>query len=170
MKRRIRIRRAEIRDVDAIASLLTPFAQRQIILPRSRDDIYQHLQEFLVADIEEAPVASAALHIYAANLAEIRSLVVAEEHQGMGIGRILVRACERWGKELGVTGVFALTYAPEFFVRLGYTVTPKESLPHKIWTACIHCGKFADCDETAVRKSLVPSQMLGRKSKRTRSG
>ncbi len=138
-----------------MASLLAPFAAQQIILPRSRDDIFQHLQEFMVATIDDGIAGTAAVHVYGSNLAEIRSLVVAPGHQGLGIGRSLVQACERWGATLGVESMFALTYAPDFFVRLGYSVVPKESLPHKIWTVCIHCRKFTHCDEIAVSKNLA---------------
>jgi len=151
---RIRIRMAEVRDVDAIAALLAPFAARQVILPRSRDDIYQHLQEFLVATFNGAIAGAAAMHIYGSNLAEIRSLVVTVGHQGSGVGSLLVEACEKWAAGLGVACIFALTYVPDFFVRMGYARVPRESLPHKIWTVCVHCTRFTDCDEIAVRKRL----------------
>ena len=55
---------------------------------------------------------------------------------------------------LGVARIFALTYVPGFFARLGYAQVPKETLPHKVWTVCVHCDKFADCDELAVEKRL----------------
>ena len=37
---------------------------------------------------------------------------------------------------------------------MGYQVVPKENLPHKIWTACIHCEKFSNCDEFAMVKNI----------------
>jgi len=150
----LKIRPAGIEDVEAIVGLLTPFAEQQLILPRPRDDIYQHLQEFLVAEYDGVVAGAAAMHIYTSKLAEIRSLVVDGSHQGRGIGRLLVEACEKWGAGLGVVNIFALTYVPDFFVGMGYERVPKESLPHKIWTVCIHCAKFADCDEIAVQKRL----------------
>jgi len=145
---------AEVDDVDAIAALLKPFAEQEIILPRSNDDIFQHLQEFVVACFDGDLAGVAAMHIYGSNLAEVRSLVVCDDMQGRGIGRLLVEACETWGAGLGVACIFALTYVPEFFSRFGYEQVPKESLPHKVWTVCVHCSKFADCDEVAVQKRL----------------
>jgi len=59
---------------------------------------------------------------------------------------------------LGLEKVFALTYVTEFFGHLGYSVVRKESLPHKIWTACIHCEKFTNCDEVAVEKRLATTE------------
>jgi len=150
----ISIRAAEASDVDDIHRLLQPYSEQDIILPRSKDDIFQHLQEFIVAQYDGVFAGAAAMHIYASNLAEVRSLAVVAELQRHGIGRLLVEGCETWAAGLGVARIFALTYLPDFFVSMGYERVPKESLPHKIWTVCIHCDKFADCDETAVHKNL----------------
>ena len=140
--------------MDLIHQLLLPFAKAQRILPRSRDEIFEHLQEFVVALYDGELAGVAAMHIYASNLAEVRSLVVDEAHHGLGIGRLLVEACEKWGAGLGLACIFALTYVPDFFTRMGYEQVLKESLPHKIWTVCIHCEKFSHCDEIAVQKRL----------------
>ncbi len=154
MPHHISIRAAEAGDVDAIYRILLPFAEKHLILPRSRDDIFEHLQEFKVAVYDSALAGVAAMHIYGSNLAEVRSLVVDEGHHGLGIGRLLVEACEKWGAGLGVACIFALTYVPDFFLQLGFERVAKESLPQKIWTVCIHCEKFSHCDEIAVQKRL----------------
>ncbi len=159
MPHRIQIRMARVDDVDAIEALLKPFAERNIILARSRDNLFQHLQEFAVALFNEGPseaelVGVVAMHIYGSNLAEVRSLVVRDDMHGLGIGRLLVEASEKWGMRLGVARIFALTYVPDFFSKIGYVSVPRESLPHKVWTVCVHCKKFADCDEIAVEKRL----------------
>jgi len=151
---RISIRAAEAGDVEAIYQILHPFAEKHLILPRTRDNIFQHLQEFVVAIYDGDVAGVAAMHIYGSNLAEVRSLAVAEGHQGLGIGRLLVEACEKWVAGLGVACIFALTYVPEFFTRRGFGPVPKESLPQKIWTVCVHCEKFSHCDEIAVQKRL----------------
>ena len=160
--RRICIRSAAAGDVRAIHGLLAPFAAKSIILERSEDDIFQHLQEFLVAEYDGATVGAVAMHVYGENLAEIRSLVVDPAYQKHGLGRLLVEGCEQWLTGLGVGQVFALTYVDGFFVRQGYEIVSKESLPHKIWTVCVHCSRFADCDEVAVQKrlSLAPVQAI----------
>ena len=154
MPHSIEIRMARTDDVDAIHALLSPFAERNVILPRTRDDIFQHLQEFAVARFDDEIVGVTAMHIYGSNLAEIRSLVVREDMHGRGIGRLLVEAAEKWALQLRVARIFALTYVPGFFTGLGYATVPKESLPHKVWTVCVHCEKFSDCNELAVEKRL----------------
>jgi len=151
---RICIRSAAATDVKLIHDLLAPLAANSIILERDEDDIFQHLQEFLVADYDGHMVGAVAMHVYGENLAEIRSLVVEPAYQQHGIGRLLVEGCEQWLAGLGVGQVFALTYVSSFFSRLGYEIVSKESLPHKIWTVCVHCSRFADCDEVAVQKKL----------------
>ena len=95
-----------------------------------------------------------ALHICWDDLAEIRSLAVQEEDQNKGIGAKLVRACMKESKVLGVKRVFALTYEPDFFEGLAFKRVDKTVLPHKIWTDCLKCVKFPDCDETAVVRDL----------------
>jgi amino-acid N-acetyltransferase len=61
-----------------------------------------------------------------------------------------VEACLKEARSLGVRRVFALTYKPEFFKKLGFQVTDKSKLPQKIWSDCIKCVKFPECDEVAV--------------------
>jgi len=148
------IRSAEVRDVDAMDALLRPFAAQKIVLLRDKDDLFEHLQEFIVVEYDGILIGTAALHVYASHIAEIRSLVVDMNHQGKQLGKKLVQACEHNAAQLGVRTVFALTYVDDFFTRMDYQIVPKESLPHKVWTVCIHCDKFAACDEIAVVKQL----------------
>jgi len=150
----IQIRSATVDDVEAIYQLLLPYAEHDIILLRDRDNIFQHLQEFLVAGVDGEIAGAVCAHIYSENLAEVRSLAVRPDQQQQGIGQMLVEGCEQWLKSLGVSKVFALTYVTDFFIKQGYSIVSKESLPHKIWTVCIHCSRFADCDEIAVEKRL----------------
>jgi len=154
MPHRIIVRMAEADDVEQMYQMLLPYSEKKIVLPRTRDSLFQHLQEFVIAEYDGKLVGLAALHVYQANLAEVRSLVVDDDHQGMGIGRLLVEACEKVAAGLGLEKVFALTYVTGFFGHMGYNVVQKESLPHKIWTVCIHCEKFTNCDEVAMAKQL----------------
>jgi len=159
---RIRIRSAAAGDVEAIHALLKPFAEKDIILLRDKDNIFQHLQEFLVAEYDGRLAGVVCVHVYGENLAEVRSLVVNPEYQKHGVGRLLVEGCEQWAAELGVAKLFALTYVTGFFLKLGFRIVSRESLPHKVWTVCVHCARFADCDELAVEKVLadVPIQPM----------
>ncbi|HID37613.1 MAG TPA: N-acetyltransferase [Ghiorsea sp.] len=134
--------------------LMLPFMLDKTLITRDQDDIFEHLQEFIIAFKGDALVGVTALHVYDSNLAEVRSLVVSPKAQRMSIGHKLVKACEDMGKQLGVTRIFALTYIDKFFIEQGYTIVAKESLPQKVWTVCIHCPKFSHCDEIAMVKNI----------------
>jgi amino-acid N-acetyltransferase len=147
------LRRARIADVPGIAALVGRFAGPGEVLPRTTEDVYQTVREWVVAEQEGQILGCGSLVVLWADLAEIRSLVVAPEVQGTGIGRGLVRALMAQAAELEIPQVFALTRQTGFFLKLGFRVVPRENLPHKIWRDCISCIKFVGCDEVAVVKN-----------------
>jgi amino-acid N-acetyltransferase len=144
------IEKARIGDPPQIVALVNEYADRQLMLPRSLNDIYESLRDFFVCRLEGRVVGCAALHVSWSGLGEIRSLAVGEEHTGEGIGQRLVQSCLDEAEELGMHRVFALTYIPEFFERFGFERYPKDELPHKVWADCLNCPKFPDCDEIAM--------------------
>ena len=99
-------------------------------------------------------VGCVALHVFWEDLAEIRCLAVAEHVQGMGVGRRLVDACWESARELEVTSVFALTNATGFFERCGYHQIDKSELPQRIWSECVRCPSFPNCQEIALIRSV----------------
>ena len=145
------VRQARVADVPGMAALVARFAGRGEILPRNTEDIYTTLREWVVATDETGQIVGCgSLVILWADLAEIRSLVVAPEMQGLGIGRNMVHVLTAQAAELEIPQVFALTRKTGFFLKLGFRVVPRESLPRKIWKDCITCTKFVGCDEVAV--------------------
>jgi amino-acid N-acetyltransferase len=148
------IRKAKLNDIKEIQRLIKVYAPRGGILPRSLSELYDHLRDFFVFARNRKVIGICALHICWDDLAEIRSLAVEEDDQSKGIGATLVKACLEESKLLGVKRVFALTYQPKFFEGLGFERVDKTALPHKIWTDCLKCVKFPDCDETALVKEL----------------
>jgi amino-acid N-acetyltransferase len=146
------IRKAIMSDVKTIQKLLEHYAQKGLLLPRSLSELYSYLRDYyvFVAEGEDIPKGSVALHLCWEDLAEIKSLAVDETHAGQGIGSRLVEACVSEAITLGVYKIFALTYRVSFFTRLGFKVVDKSLLPHKIWADCLQCVKFPECDEIAV--------------------
>jgi len=145
------IRKARIGDVDRIHALVTAHANKELMLPRSRSELYESLRDYFVAEAADGTVvACGGLEISWADLAEIKSLAVDAEHQGRGVGRRIAEACLQEARKLGIPRVFVLTYQVAFFEKLGFEQIPKEELPHKIWKTCINCPKFPDCDEVAL--------------------
>jgi amino-acid N-acetyltransferase len=66
------------------------------------------------------------------------------------LGSRLVEACVAEARQLGVARLMSLTYEKHFFERLGFTVVDRHTLPHKVWSQCIHCAKHDACDEIAM--------------------
>jgi len=149
------IQKPKIADAREIQRLVNTFADEGKLIPRSLSDIYDYWRDFVIFKKPGNPLAGVcALHIYWADLAEIRSLAVATVEQGKGIGEHLIRACIQEAQELEIPQLFVLTYIPSYFERFGFRVVDKSALPQKIWRDCIKCVKFPDCDETALILSL----------------
>ena len=148
------IRKAKISDVKEIQKMVEVYAQKGEMLPRSLSELYDNLRDFFVYEEEGEVAGVCALHISWDDLAEVRSLVVAERHIRKGIGKKLVTACVDEAREFGIKRVFALTYQRAFFEKLGFHEVDKAQLPHKIWGDCIKCSKFPDCDEIAMVMDL----------------
>ena len=144
------VRKACVGDVPAIHALVNEFARRDAMLPVSLTDVYEKLRDFFVADADGAVAGCVALHVVWEDLAEVRSLAVREDLHGQGLGRDLMAACMAEAPGLGVTRVFTLTYVPDFFRRLGFAPVEKDALPHKVWSDCVRCPHFPNCDEVAL--------------------
>jgi amino-acid N-acetyltransferase len=143
-------RKAQIADVKDIQKLLTAYAAKGDMLSRSLSELYESLRDFYVEVDDGRLLGTAALHILWEDLAEVRSVAVAEDAGRKGIGSNLVQACIAEARELGLKRVFCLTYKPEFFGKHGFHLVDKSELPHKVWSDCIKCVKFPDCDENAM--------------------
>jgi len=145
------IRKARMSDVKGIRQLIAEYAKKGDMLPRSLADIYENLRDYFVFEEDGGElVGSAAIHIMWEDLAEVRSLAVREGKMRRGVGTQLVESCISEAIMLGIERVFALTYKPEFFEKLGFHIVDKAELPQKIWTDCLKCSKFPDCDEVAL--------------------
>jgi len=145
-----RVEKAKIQDVPQMHQLINYFADRGEMLARSLSEIYENIRDYFVVKQGEQVIACAALHVCWSDLAEIKSVAVAEDSQQQGIGTQLITACLKEAKELGIPTVFCLTYRPAFFEKFGLSQVDKMELPRKVWTECYRCPKFPDCDEVAL--------------------
>ena len=150
------LRKARISDVKGIHALVDSYAKQGDMLPCALVDLYERVRDFYVYVNDESGklLGVCALHICWEDLGEIRSLAIKEEERMKGIGKQMALACLEEAALLGLKRVFALTYKPDFFSRLGFKEIDKGTLPHKIWGDCIKCSKFPDCDETAMMVEL----------------
>ncbi len=146
----MKIRKARITDVKHIQKFVNEFAKREEMLPRALNELFEGLRDFVICEDNGIIKGVCALRILWEDLAEIRSLAVKETDQRQGIGKSLVRKCLKEAVDLGIRRVFALTYQPDFFKKIGFKEIDKAKLPQKIWGDCLKCPKFPECDEHAV--------------------
>ncbi|HCE42415.1 MAG TPA: N-acetyltransferase [Lentisphaeria bacterium] len=147
---KIQIRSAGKKDVEPICRLLSQYASRKLVLPRSQDEISRHVRNFCVAEKNGRVIGCCAFRDYGCGLFEIRSLAVSPRSVGSGTGSRLVDfMIDRLvGKDK--VKIFALTTSAGFFHRFGFRTVEKDMFPQKIWSDCSKCPKLNDCDEEAV--------------------
>ena len=148
------IRKAKVTDVKKIQKLINYYAKRDKMLPRSLNELYENIRDFVVYADGAKVCGCCALHIDWEDLSEIKSLAVMPAKAGTGVGKKLLEECLREAKALKIKKVFALTYVPGFFKIFGFRIVDKAKLPHKIWSECIKCVYFPGCKEIAVMKEL----------------
>ena len=148
------VARATVHDAEAIHRLVNFWAARGDMLPRTMGETYENLRDFFVVREDGEAVACGALHITWADLAELKSVAVAEDRQSAGYGSMIVRASIEEGRALGLDRIFALTYRPGFFERLGFQQVDVMTLPRKVWNECYRCPKFPGCNEIAMTLEL----------------
>jgi amino-acid N-acetyltransferase len=149
------IRKAKITDIKQIQALINGFAKKDLMLPRSLNELYENIRDFWVFESEKKIAGCAAVHISWDDLVEIKSVAVDSRFQKKGLGRSLILSCLKEAMELGAKKVFVLTYKPAFFQKFGFKRIKHDDLPHKIWAECINCPKFPDCQEIALIKVIA---------------
>ena len=150
----LKIKKATVKDVKTIHSLINRYAKMDEMLPRSLNEIYENIRDFFVCSDNGNTVSVSALHVLWEDIAEIKSVAVSKEYQRKGVGKRLIEHCLKEAKSLGIKKVFALTYNPAFFIGSGFKEIDKNELPQKVWGDCLKCHKFPDCDEVAVIKKI----------------
>jgi amino-acid N-acetyltransferase len=150
------IRKATIKDIKVIHALLSDYGGQGQLLSRPFSELYDHVRDFFVFEVPgtKAVGGCGALQFCWEDLAEIRSLAVVKEYQGQNIGHLLVQAAIDEARTYAIKKLFTLTYRPDFFKRFDFSIIDRSELPLKIWSDCISCVKFPDCDETAMMLSL----------------
>jgi len=154
---RVVVEKAGMADALQIHDLINEFARRGDMLPRTVAEVYENLRDFFVVRDGHRVLACVALHILWEDLAEVRSLSVKEDEQAQGLGALLVQACLEEARDIGLRTVFALTFRPGFFEKLGFRQADVMTLPRKVWNECYRCPKFPNCDEIAMVLDVEPA-------------
>ena len=156
-----RIRAATLRDAEKIFALVS--LNSDMLVPRSLGNVVESVDRFVIAEAEGEMVGCASYQIHPeignaeAATVEIVSVAVKSMFRKRGIGRLLVEAIVANVKRFNPREVLVLTFAPEFFRKLGFSETPKTEVMHKLYTGCINCTKHADpftCPEIAMKRAV----------------
>ena len=150
------VRKAAMRDIPALLELINSYAAEGIMLPRTEFEISENIRDFTVTYAGSQLLGCAALHFYTPAFAEIRSLAVGRHAKGRGVGILLTEALEMEAINNDLQAIFAFTYVPDFFRKLGFKEVDRGLLPLKVWKDCLTCSKFQCCEEIAVMKTLTP--------------
>lgn len=145
-----------MKDVAVLLELINHYASQGIMLPRTEFEMVESIRDFTVIGDGNRLKACGALHFYTPTTGEVRSVAVDPDAKSHGIGRMLVQALEQEARECELETLFAFTYVPGFFRKLGYMDVDRSELPLKAWKDCMHCPKYRDqcCDELAMVKYL----------------
>jgi amino-acid N-acetyltransferase len=150
----VQCRRAKIQDVESLYKLIQMYAEKGIMLPRSKDMLIELIDTFVVAIVEGQIVGCGSLSKLGQDLVEVRSLGISDGFKGLGLGRKLVDQLIEEARLQKVSKVMALTYEVAFFEKIGFSVVPKHIFPEKVWRDCVNCPKQYCCDEIAVMRRL----------------
>lgn len=117
-----KVRAARTSDIDAILAIRRPLEGSAVLLGHEKVSFFEAVTEFVVAvDNTDTVIGAGALHVMWEDLAEVRSVVVAENHRSAGVGRLIIEALMRKAAELGIKRVFCLTFETEFFSKFGFS-------------------------------------------------
>ena len=130
-----------------------------MLLPRAEEEIRRNISHFLVHKIEGRVVSCVALERYGSDLAEIRSLAVVPEMHGRGVGAGLLEFVLAEARRREIARVFAVTHAPDFFLRRGFAAVSRQSLTEKIERDCRGCPKRRTCNLVAVVATIMPERI-----------
>jgi amino-acid N-acetyltransferase len=155
----VRVRKAAMRDIPRMLSLVNSYAANGVMLPRTEFEMSENIRDFSVAYDADVLVGCGALHFYTPVTGEVRSLAVLPQSTQLGVGRAIVEALEAEARENDLESIFAFTYVPQFFGKLGFREVERGELPLKVWKDCLRCPKFQSCDEIAVVKRLRNSKI-----------
>jgi len=119
--------------VRAIRDIVAPLVLERRIVAKEGVAYYEGLQEFRVVEVDGVVVGCGALHVMWEDLAEVRTLAVADRYLGRGAGSALLRDLLDDARRLGVQRVFCLTFETDFFARHGFVAIEGQAVTAEVY-------------------------------------
>jgi N-acetylglutamate synthase-like GNAT family acetyltransferase len=128
-----RVLRANETDIPSIVSLNNRYVPQGLTLERNEAFVYSHLADYrVIRDADGGIVACVALDEYSPSVAEIISLAVTQDEQGLGHGKALIRAAEQLARRRGCTELFSVSFSDDLFLACGFERASLTDYPEKI--------------------------------------
>jgi amino-acid N-acetyltransferase len=126
------IRKALKKDARAIHTLIHAGMESDELMRRTKADIERQIEDFYLFEVDRAPVACVALHVYPQEQkAELACLYVDSRFDNQGIGLKLSQFVEEKARVAGIPMLYCLsTQAVNYFVqKCGFQVGSPDDLP-----------------------------------------
>ncbi|NQX12663.1 amino-acid N-acetyltransferase [Microbacteriaceae bacterium VKM Ac-2855] len=132
------VRRARTSDVPFIQEVCEPYVQQRILLGKDRVVFYGAVQEFRIAeDGNGNRIGCGALHVMWEDLAEVRTLAVAPEWHGSGVGHTIIERLENDARKLGISRLFCLTFEVDFFTKHGFVPIEEKIVDPEVYAELV---------------------------------
>lgn len=132
------VRPARTSDVRSVQGLVEPLVGRGILLGKESVVFYESIQEFSIAeDAGGNAIGCGALHVMWEDLAEVRTLAVAQDWLRRGVGHAMLDRLEQRAQELGIRRLFCLTFEVEFFTKHGFERMPEEPMDAALYAELV---------------------------------
>jgi len=116
----VEIRAARTSDIKAIRTIIDTYSLQRRLLSKETVMLYEDVQEFFVAEKDNAIIGCGALHVLWEDLGEVRTVAVIEDFRGQKIGHQIMNAIIERAQSLGLKRLFCLTFETEFFGKHGF--------------------------------------------------
>ncbi len=134
----IEVRPARSTDVKGIRKLIDTYAPQRRLLTKETVTLYESVQEFTVAVENGEIVGCGAIHVLWEDLAEVRTVAVAENLRRQGVGHKLMEAIIERAREIGVHRIFCLTFETQFFGKHGFEEIQGTPVDPEVYAQLLH--------------------------------
>jgi amino-acid N-acetyltransferase len=160
----MQIRPARTSDIKGIRQLIDSYAPQGRLLSKETVTLYESVQEFTVAVEGDEVVGCGALHVLWEDLAEVRTVAVAESLRGKGVGHQILDSIIERAQVIGVKRIFCLTFETKFFGSHGFEVIEGTPVEPEIYTELLRSydagvAEFLDL-ESVKPNTLGNTRML----------
>lgn len=119
-------------DISEVIALMQPFVNQGILLQRTKEQLNNQFQNYIVYELDGAIKACSALIPYPDGQMEIAAVAVDKTCSNIGIGPKMIKHLIEKAHSLKATGIFLLTtQTSDWFENLGFTPSDVSTLPQQ---------------------------------------